>query len=264
MKKLSILASMAGMSLLALSLGVQAQDDGSEAPPPLSDVWVMVAKPGMDDEFSAAVARHLQFRKDAGESREWNAFRVVAGHNMRPVAFRACCFSWADLDDNTAEVAELGLVEHFNANVAQYVDHMHHYLETADWENSHWPDEGTSGPYYRVTTWIARQGAGPASGEAMKKMSQMALNEGWAKDDNNWLWLSREVGKPQIAIVSSYENFADMAPPEQSFYEFAVENVGAAAADAMLADFSKGYKDSEFTIWQHDPSISTPQDEDDD
>jgi hypothetical protein len=250
--------------LLVFSFGIHAQEDGSEAPPPLSDVWVMVAKPGMDEEFSAAVARHLQFRKDAGESREWNGFRVVAGHNMERVAFRACCFSWADLDEHTAQGAELGLVEHFSANVAQYVDHMHHYLEAADWENSHWPDEGTSGPYYGVTTWKVKQGSGPASGAAKKKFSELALTEGWADDDNNWIWFSRQVGAASVSLVSSFESFADMAPPEQSFYEFVVENLGEAETDALFADFSGGFDDSDYTIWRLDPSISTPQQEDDD
>ncbi len=263
MKKTAILASIAGLAMTVLPFGALAQDDDADAVPPLSDVWVMVVKPGMDDEFNAAVATHLKFRKDAGESRAWNAYRVAAGHNMKPVAFRSCCFNWADLDTHAAETEELGLREHFAANVAQYVDHLHHYLERADIENSHWPDEGTNGPYYSVTTWKVKEGAGPEVREARARISQLALDGDWADGEINWLWFSREIGDAEISLVSSYENYAAMEPPEPSFYEFIVEEIGQEEADAVFADFSSGFADSDHTIWVHDPDISTPQDDDD-
>lgn len=261
MKNTSFLASLAGLAIVTIPLGLSAQEDPGDAPPPLSDVWVMVVKPGMNAEFDAAMAAHIRFRKNAGESRDWNAYRVAVGHNMKPIAFRSCCFDWADLDAHEAESDELGLVEHFGENVGQYVDHFHHYLEKSDWKNSHWPDEGTSGPYFGVTTWTVNQGSGPSASAAKDKMSQLALNEGWAKDDNNWLWFSREVGNAEITLVSSFENFADMAPDEQTFFEFAAENLGDEEAAAMFSDFGSGFEQSEYAIWKLDESLSTPRDD---
>lgn len=261
MKKISILAGLTGLVIVSLPFSLIAQE--GEAPPPLSDVWIMVVKPGMNDEFDEAMAAHMRFRKTAGESREWNAFRVVAGHNMQPVGFRSCCFEWADFDAHEAENEELGLADHFNANVGRYVDHFHHYFETSDWANSHWPDEGTNGPYYGVTRWTVKQGAGAAADEAKDKMSQLALNEGWANDDNNWLWFSREIGNEEIALVSSFKSYADMEPPEQSFFEFAAEQMGEAEAAAMFDAFGSGFEDSEYTIWRLDETLSTPPDDDD-
>jgi len=260
MKKTAILA---GLAIVSLPLGLSAQEEG-DAPPPLSDIWVMVVKSGMNDEFAAAMAAHMQFRKDAGESRDWNAYRVAAGHNMKPVVFRSCCFDWADFDAHEAETDELGLVAHFNENVGQFVDHFHHHFERSDWENSHWPDEGTSGPYFGVTRWIIKEGAGPAADDAKETMSQLALNEGWANDDNNWLWFSRETGDAEIALVSSYANYEEMEPPEQSFFEFAVEQLGEEEAAEMFATFNAGFSDSDYTIWQLDESLSTPSDDDED
>ncbi len=256
MKKSSSIASLAGIALLALPLSLLAQEE--EAPAPLSDVWWVIVKPGMDADFATAMATHMQFRADAGETRSWNAYRVAVGHHIAPIQFRACCSEWADLDTYEAEDEEKGLSANFNENVAQYVEHYHHYLEESDWDNSHWPDEGTSGPYYGVTSWTGKQGAGPASGEAKDKMSQLALNEGWANADNNWLWVERIGGKDMIALVSSHENYADMAPPEQSFFEFATEKLGAEEAGAMFGAFSGGFSDSDYSIWVHDESLSTP------
>jgi len=246
-------------AVLLLPLGLVAQEDGAdEAPQPLSDVWMVVPKAGMGAEFAAAAAAEITAQAEAGSSRSWQAYRPVVGHNLNVVQYRHCCFDWADVDVLEAEDAELGLDESWGKNVGPFVEHYHHYYERSDWENSYWPDEGTSGPYYGVTSWSIKQGAGPAGGQAKEKMSQLALNEGWSDKDVNWLWLSRIGGKPVTALVSSYENYADMAPPEQSFFEFASEKLGAEEAGAMFGDFANGFTDSNYTIWVYDESLSSP------
>lgn len=262
MKKTSILVSLAGIAALLLSLSLTAQEEeAAEAPPPLSDVWMVVVNAGMAADFDAAMAAHMQFRKDAGESRDWQAYRVAVGHNMSPIQFRSCCFDWADLDAHEAENIDKGIGENFNANVAQYVEHYHHYIEETDWENSHWPDDGTSGPYYGVTSWKNKQGRGPASNDAKEKLSQLGITGGWANDDNNWLWFSRIGGDSMTAIVSSYANYADMEEEDPTFFEFVAEELGAEEAGATFGAFGNGFEDSDYTIWVLDESISTPADE---
>ena len=259
MKKVSFIVSV---SVLLLPIGALADAHEDEAQPPLSDVWMVVPKPGMAAEFAEAAAAHMAFRAEAGESREWSAFRVVVGHNMAPIQFRSCCFNWADIDAHVAEEEEKGLGENWNENVDPYVDHYHHYIESTDWENSHWPDEGTDGPYYGVTSWTWKQGAGPGPGEARKKLSQMAINDGWADAGNEWLWITREAGEPKLAIVSSYANFAEMEPPEQNFFEFIAEQMDSEEeAGKAFQSFGAGFKDSDYTVWQYDESLSTTSDD---
>lgn len=266
MKKTSIWASLASILVIAFPTTTIAQDDeaaADDAPAPLSDVWMIVPKAGMAAEFNEAMAAHMQFRKDAGESRDWQAYRVEVGHNMQPIQYRSCCFNWADLDAHDAENAELGLGANFNENVGPFTDHFHHYIERSDWEHSHWPETGTSGPFYGVTSWEAKQEGVAASGDARRKMSMLGKDEGFASDDNNWLWLFREAGGAAMTmVVSSYENYADMEPPEQSFYEFIVEQLGEVDAAELFDDFSGAYKSSDYTIWRLDESLSTPVDDD--
>lgn len=261
MKRTSILASLAGIAVMALPLSLIAQEDDAEAPESLSDVWMVVVKPGMEAQFDEAMATHLQFRKDAGELRTWQAYRVVVGHNLKPIEFRSCCFSWADLDDYEADDAEKGLSENFQATVAQYVDHYHHYLEETDWENSHWPTTGTSGPYYGVTSWTNKQGRGPASSQAKERLSQVGIANGWANDDNNWLWFSRIGGDSTTMIVSSYANYAQMEDDDPTFFDFIVEELGEEEAGELFDAFGNGFDDSDYAIWKLDESISTPVDE---
>jgi hypothetical protein len=238
------------IAVLMMPLGLVAQEEGAdEAPPPLTSTWTLLPKKGMEAEFAEAAAAEIKARA---------AYRPVVGDNLAVVHYRACCFNWADEDAAIAEDAELGLGESWGENVGPYVDHYHHHFERADWENSHWPDTGTSGPLFGVTTWQWKQGVGPGPGQAREKLSQIGINDGWASDENNWLWFSRIGGAPQLSIVSSFENYADMEPPEQSFFEFITEQIGEEEAGALFAQFGAGFASSDYTVWRLDTDLSSP------
>lgn len=259
MRKVSLIASLA---VLLLPLGILAESHEDERPP-LNDVWLVVPKQGMVGQFEDAVRTHMAFRADAGESRSWNVYRPVLGDNLNVYHFRSCCFDYAGQDAYIAEDQEKGFAQNWNENVDQYVDHYHHYLEYNDWENSHWPEGETGGPYYGATAWTWKEGAGPGPNEIRKKFSQMAISDGWAEAGNNWLWLSRIGGKPTIAVVTSFANYADMAPPEQSFFEFIAEQLDSEEeAGKLFTQFGSGFTSSEYTVWVHQPELSTPGDED--
>lgn len=259
MKKTAVITGIIGVVALIAPLCLFAADDEEAAPPPLMEVWFVIPKSGMEAQFFEAAAADKAYREAAGDTREWQAYTVAIGHNMDAIQFRTCCFNWADQDAYIADSKEKKLGDNWNENVHPYVDHYHHYFERTDWENSNWPDGEGTGPYYGVTTWTAKQGGGPASGAARKKMSQMAIDGGW---ESEWLWLFRIGGKPMTAVVSSYANYADMEPPEQSFFEFMTEKMGAEEAGKMFAEFGSGYSGSDYTVWKlHEGLSSTPADD---
>lgn len=258
MKKLTILGLMAA---LMLPVGVVAQEN-EESPPPLTDVWMVVPKAGMAQEFEAAIAAHMEFRAEHNDSRQWLAFTPVIGDKLSLYQFRGCCFDWADQDAYEAEDKDKGFGENWGENVDQYVDHYHHYINRTDWENSHWPDEGTDGPYYGVTTWVWKEDAPSASGDAQEQISQLAKDGGWGEKRGPWLWLDQIGGKNKLALVVPYSNYADMAPPEQNFYAFASEELGSEKkADAMFKNFSSGFASSDYTVWKYRKELSSQSDE---
>ena len=245
--------------MAAMLLSAFAIAEESEAPPPLSDVWVVAPKTGMVQDFQNAVKEHMAFRAENGDSRQWLTFMPVVGDKMNIFMFRACCYSWADQDAYAAEDGEKGFGAHWNENVDQYVDHYHHYFDRLDWDNSHWPEEGTDGPYYGVVSWDWKEDAPSASGDAHDQMSQLAKDGGWGDKRGPWLWLQQIGGKEVLSLVIPYAGYADMAPPEQSFYEFAVEELGSEKkADAMFEKFSSGFASSDYTIWMHREDLSMP------
>jgi hypothetical protein len=252
MKKTSFITSLIGTAMLLIPLSLWAQDDRA----PLSDVWLIMPKQGMLSQFEAAAKAHMAFRQDAGETRNWSAYSVGLGSNPSLYMWRAGGLNYADQDAFIAEDQENGYGEHWFANVDQYVDHYHHYLERADYENSNcWPADLGQKPLYGVTTWTWKQGAGPGPGEARKQLSKIAMDGDW---EYNWLWLSRIGGEPQIMVVSPYDSFAGMEPPEQEFFEFIAEQLGSEEeAGKIFAEFSAGFTGSSYTVWSYRPDLST-------
>lgn len=257
MKKLAITV---GLASLLLSTGGMAQDD--DAPPPLSDVWVVAPKNGMVQDFQDAVKEHMAFRSEHGDTRQWLTFTPAIGDKINIFMFRACCFDWADQDAYLAMEIDKGLDAHWFENVDQYVDHYHHYVDRLDWDNSHWPDEGTDGPYYGVTSWQWKEDAPTAARDARESISQLAKDGGWGDTRGPWLWVHQIGGKDMLSLVIPYASYADMAPPEKSFYEFAVEELGSEKkADAMFQQFSSGFASSDYTVWMYRDDLSMQGDD---
>lgn len=253
MKKSSLFTSLLGTAMLIIPLGLWAQEDRA----PLTDVWYMVPKQGMVSQFEAAAKTHMAFRRDAGDSRSWEAYDAAVGGNPMLYQWRAGGLNWADMDSYAQEDQENGYGANFMENVAQYVDHYHHYIERSDYETSNWPEGLGQHAYYGVTTWTWKQGAFAAADEARKKLSQIALDGGW---DSHWLWHSRIGGRPALMIVTEYENYADMAPPEQPFFDFIAEELGSEEeAGALFQTFASGFTESNYTIWQYRPDLSSQE-----
>lgn len=252
MRKISFITSLLGTVMLVIPLALWA-DHHERAP--LSDVWLVMPKAGMANQFEAAATTHMAFRRDAGDSRDWEAYAATIGRNPMLYQWRGGGLNWADMDTYATEDEEKGLSDHWFSNVDQYVDHYHHYVERADFENSQWPADMAQHPYYGVTTWSVKQGAGPGSSEARKQLSKIAMEGGW---NENWLWLQRVGGSPTLMIVSEFDDYADMAPPEQEFFEFVAEHLGSEEeAGKIFAQFSAGFEDSSYTIWAHRPDLSS-------
>lgn len=250
-----LLSGLAAAILAATPLAVLA--DNHESPAELASVWIIAPKTGESAAFEKAMREHAAMREKGEDSRDWGVYSVALGDHMGIYQVRYCCFDWADQDAYAAENAEKGFGEHFQKTVMPHVDHMHHYIERMDYETSSWPEDLGDHQFYGVTSWVWKEGAGSGSSEARKKITQALLDTGWG-DDNHWLFHSRVGGKPMIMVAVPYENYADMAPPEKTMYEFLLENsdMDAEELDATFQAFGSGFSSSDYTVWQSRPDLS--------
>lgn len=63
------------------------------------------------------------------------------------------------------------------------------------------------------------------------------MDEGWGDAGNMWLWHQRIGGNPRLMIVTPFENFAAMEPPQPSFFDFLSEHAGSAEEAGSHACF---------------------------
>ncbi len=263
MRVTKLAVSLTAIIAFVLPFSVSADNHEEEERKPLTDVWFMVPKQGKEAEFEEALQAHLAYRAETGEARSWMGYRVALGHNIAPIMLRHCCFDWSERDQWVDAEGSEERGAHFAENVHPLVDHYHHYMERTDYENSHWPNDGSaSGPYFGVTTWKLKMNAGPGPNEARNKISQAALEAGWGDQGNYWLWISRIGGEPTMMIVNSFENYADMAPPETTFYDFMSDTMGKEELDELFREFGSAFASADYTIWMYDEDLSTPGEDD--
>ena len=261
MMKKRLTGGLVGLTALLFSMTALA-DGHEEGPGAISDVWVLALKRGMEIEFEAAMKEHIAARKEMGEERVWYAYRAEVGHHPGLIMYRSAPMSYADHDAFLARDSS-AIDEAFSQNIDSLVDHYHHYIESYDWENSHWPDDDTTaGPLFTEVSRKWRPGGGIASNKARERMSQIAINDGWADKGYQWLWVDRTGGAPTQSLVLPSANYAEMAPTGEEFGAWLAEQVGSEeeAAD-ILNTWLSGFKAINVTIWRHDPGLSTPSDD---
>lgn len=236
------------VAALALSVtSAQAQDD----PPALAEVWLVTPKSDHGEAFWEGMAKHLAFRAEKGDPWTWNLYTPLLGDNLGQVAARACCVTWADLDSYGSWLrGQPDVSKHFREHVAPHVEGMEHYYESIDWANSHWPAGDRAFSLYAVTEFSIEAGQVAAFNAAREKMSQIAIEQGWANDERNWLWMTRVGGSPSVSVVVPHADFASFGRDDDTFFRFLSDRLGSEEAAAKLfGEFDGATSGSHFQIW---------------
>jgi hypothetical protein len=230
----------------------------ADQPPPIAEEWMFTVKQGQMSDFLAAVKEHGAVRSEHGDPRSWEVYRATLADGLNRVAIRYCCFNWADADAYDQWNRENpAVVEHWFANAAPHVEKTEHFFEETDWPNSHWNNDGGPYRFFAVTEFKIKAGNALDFDDARDKMSQIAINQGWANEDRSWIWSEIIGGAPKVFLVVPHENYASMAGGEKSFFSFLVEHMGSEeAAQGLLNQFSASTWGSTFQLWEHLPGLS--------
>mgnify|MGYP001816215502 FL=1 len=227
-------------------------------PASIVEMWVVIPKDGHATELNAALKEHMAFRSEQGDPWKWDAYTPLLGDDLDRVAVRSCCHQWADMDTYAEWLKGNSHVNaHFGEHVAPHVEKYEHFYEKIDWANSHWNTEGGPYTFFAVTEFDVKAGHDADFRAALEKMSQIAIEQGWANDDRNWVWSSTIGGKPTVSIVVPHENMASMAGSGESFGEFLARQLGSPdAAAELMQQFSGSTWGSNYQIWVHETGLS--------
>ena len=223
-------------------------------PASLADVWVMVPNHGQQVAFEKAFIKHVKFRASKGDPRTWKVYRPAIGTDMGRYIVRYCCTKWKEVDGYQQWQTDNKVLEHWNANVAQYVDHYQHFYSRIDMKNSHWPKESKGFKYFAVTSYQLKMGSAKSVAEGKKLLSDNAKAMKWPY---LWSWGNTIGGKGGLSLVIPYKNYAEMTPPDKTFSEALAAHMGdEAKAAKVLTAWSQNFESTEYTVYRLDEKLS--------
>lgn len=232
----------------------------SEAPPNVSEMWTMVPKADSRDKFFEAFNEHMSVRAEAGDPRRWMTYTQVLGDNLGMVAVRYCCFHWADADTYQEWGASAEAVQkHWQEEVDPHVESYGHYYDTVSWSNSNIKREWGPYRYFLVYHFTLKPDMAGQFDAARDEISQIALNQGWGTEERPWLWSASVGGEQTESLVIPMKKYADMAPGEQSFFNFLSGVMGSdEAATDLLKRFNGAVKSQRTDLWELHEDMSMP------
>ena len=221
-------------------------------PTVIADSWVMVPKAGHEYQFEAAVKKHMAMRAEKGDSRVWHTYTPVTGQDLNHYVVRSCCTEWAD-QDSYRDWSRQNTMQHFNDTIHPHVESYSHNFSEIDRKNSHWGDD-VKAHYVGVSSYQVKMGKWRQMNAALEKMSKLAKDNNWP---HHWSW-SYPVGGPgTVNLVIPFENFADMAPLDESFYEFISKKMKSEKkAQKMFEQFSGSFSSADYQIYRHRKDLS--------
>lgn len=248
--------TMGLLALTALFCAPVALADNHEKPPNIASSWKLTPKADVGTAaFEAALKAHMAWRIEQGDPRSWQVYNVTTGGDRSDYYVRACCFAWADQDTYDKWSYDNGVVAAYEEQLGIHVGEISHSFQAIDMENSNWNEDNGAFYYVGVTNFTPNPAKQMQTGQTVSKMSQLAIEKGW---DSNWAWYTVIGGEDNLMLAAGFRNYADMAPPEQSFLGFAAEHMGEEDAMEMLEDFGEGFWTSTYTIyrWREDLSMA--------
>jgi hypothetical protein len=246
MKKLYIV-------LICLILMPALSFAAEKKPTILADTWAITPNVGQEAEFVSALKKHIKFRNEKKDPREWKIYNKVVGDDLSTYYIRACCSQWADQDAYIAWGKSAGTGKHFNSTVGPYIAHAGHNFSIIDQENSHWP-EGTVANFVGVTSYKLKNGSGDKFEKALKEITKILKDNKWSE---SWTFLYGVEGdRNSMGLALAFKNYADMAPPEENVFKFVSRHLKSEKKAQKLFDaFSAGIESSSYTIYKDNTSL---------
>lgn len=239
MKKLLVMV-MAGIALASFSAMAQDGDN-------IARTFFVQTKMGHGDAFTEGVKKYWECYEANGGDWTWTAWSRTSGR-LGLYVFRSDGHNWADFDaDNTAGQA---CGDTFDANVTPHVETFEGGW-SRDMPDVSRHEEGDMTVAYVGVFWV----------NDSRKFEQWIDDTHKATTEKEWghyhwgaITTSDDGADYYVAIMNA--DFADMAPPETSFWEIQEQVHGSRKVEQMRQTLSDIIDKSAWHIWSRVDDIS--------
>ncbi|WP_371378956.1 hypothetical protein [Thalassotalea aquiviva] len=251
MKQLFIQIFLTSVLALFCLSGISFAEDAK--PKSLADSWIVVPNAGQSEQFEAALKKHLTFRKQQGDTRQWHTYTPVIGKNLNYYVIRSCCTAWNDVDAYKQWGDDKEVGKHWMKNVDKFVQSYQHTYNRLDFENSKW-DDTKKYNYFGVNRMTPIPGKGSEIRKYKKAISDNAKAMNWPF---SWSWSWEIGGDENLILVFPYESYADMTPPEKPFATALGEHMkDKDKAMEILKNWSSSFSHTTYTVYAHREELS--------
>lgn len=248
--KQNLSITLLALALLFASVPIDAQD---ESPPNVAELWVVTVDYPNAAAFEEAFKKHVVVREAAEDPRDWSVYTTAAGDGLDEYYIYYCCFDWADADAYEAWTNSSGVMGDWFANVAPHIDDYRHQYSMIDTQNSNWNVDINDYRFIGVTSWTPKPEAAMSMNSAISALSAVGKENGWA---DPWSWSYNIGGPNQLHLASPYSNYAEMAPPEQNYFQFVAEHLGMEEAVRLFNEFGNSFWGSSYKLYMRRADLS--------
>jgi hypothetical protein len=205
----------------------------------LARLYFVDVKSGHGAEFEAALKKHAQWRKQAGDTWTWHVSQVVNGENLGDFVIRSGGHTWADFD-SYSEFLLKGSIE-FNKTVGPHIESISSIITAVDTNNINWYPVNEDVNLLRVITYHLKPGQGKAFREVVYKMGA-AIREHKRETYFAHAWLVNGSYGPAVSLILPYKNWAGMQGPEESFGDFLDRVLGSEVVQKQFEKLRSTYR----------------------
>ncbi|MBY5991393.1 hypothetical protein [Ferrimonas balearica] len=229
----------------------------ADKPDNLAEMWIITPKAGEAAKFEEALKRHVAFRKEKGDTRQWMVYVPTLGDKLNRYMIRSCCTNWAEVDTYVKWQNDQQTGNHWRTNVGQLVEAVAHNFSEVDMANSNWPEQDPGYVYFGVTSYKVKAGHGAGTEADKKALSDHAKAMEWPY---SWAWSWSVGGEPTLHLVIPHQNYAGMAEPDPSFAESLGKHLGdESKAKALFESWSSHFHGTEYQLYRLRTDLSLIQ-----
>ncbi|GAA4359361.1 hypothetical protein [Kangiella marina] len=236
-------------------LSAYTAEAAEEKPPAMAEMWHFKIDGADQSKFEEALKKHVKFRKEKGDPRNWAAYTPHTGVIGRDYYVRHCCFKWSDHQKYNELKVHEQLYKDWENGPGKFVKKSRHFYSWVDRENNHWP-EGTKANLLRLTHHKLKPNSD--IGPVVKEISDLAKKIGWKRA---WGWsYERNIEGVYLTLAMPSENFAGFEAPKPGFEEMAAKEVGEDELKDLFNRFDEHVESLSFQIMMFRPEFSVMHD----
>jgi len=243
---------MSGLAV-AFIIGTFNQSLVADSDKNLHKMFYVKLKTGHTGAFYEKLAEHAAWRRENGDPWTWWVHTIVNGENDGDCVIRSGGVSWAEMDEYEEFLAKGGAK--FWKTVGEHIEDTSSWISMGDKRFARWHPDMEKINLISVISYELKPGSQKDFTDAVQVYHD-AIAEHDFPTYYQFSWPINGSSGNGVTLALFFENYADMAPPEEKMQEFMKRVLGEEEAQAAVDKFTGAIRSSSSRIVRYLPGLS--------